>query len=186
MYETTMTMVGRLATAVTRVDFKDGGLKATFRLASTERRFDRGSQQWVDGSRLFLTVVCWRALAEHVLATLTVGDPVIVQGRLREREYEKDGRVHSVIEIDAATVGPDLGRCSATVARRAAQPAAVAPRPDGGPAALPDDTAHARPADIAPAETGDWEARPLVPEYVDPDAGVAPEVPRRDEAAVRV
>lgn len=186
MYETTMTMVGRLATAVTRVDFKDGGVKATFRLASTERRFDRGSQQWVDGSRLFLTVVCWRALAEHVLATLTVGDPVIVQGKLHEREYERDGRVHSVIEIDAATVGPDLARCSAVVARRSAQPAAVAPRPGGEAGALRDDTAPSRPADVAPREPGEWDARPLVPEYVDADGGTASEAPRRDEAAVRV
>src|ERR1700759_2253931 len=96
-----MTMTGRLATAVTRVDFKDGGLKASFRVGDTERRFDRGSQQWVDGARLFLTVVCWRGLAEHVAASLSVGDPVILQGRLREREYEKDGRVHSVLEIEA-------------------------------------------------------------------------------------
>jgi single-strand DNA-binding protein len=186
MYETTMTMVGRLATAVTRVDFKDGGVKATFRLASTERRFDRGSQQWVDGSRLFLTVVCWRALAEHVLATLTVGDPVIVQGKLREREYEKDGRVHSVIEIDAATVGPDLARCSAAVARRSAQPAAVAPGPDGEAGTSPDGAVQARPADVAPGEPSEWDARPLVPEYVDADGGAASEAPRRDEAAVRV
>ena len=186
MYETTMTMVGRLATAVTRRDFKDGGVKATFRLASTERRFDRGSQQWVDGSRLFLTVVCWRALAEHVIATLTVGDPVIVQGKLREREYEKDGRVHSVIEIDAATVGPDLARCSAAVARRNAQLAAVAPRPDGEAGPSPDDTGPARPADVAPGEPGEWDARPLVPEYVDADGATASAAPRRDEAAVQV
>jgi single-strand DNA-binding protein len=186
MYETTMTMVGRLATAVTRVDFKDGGVKATFRLASTERRFDRGSQQWVDGSRLFLTVVCWRALAEHVLAALGVGDPVIVQGKLREREYEKDGRVHSVIEIDAATVGPDLARCSAAVARRSGQPAAVAPRPDGEAGTSSDDAVQARPADAVPREPGEWDARPLVPEYVDADRGAATEAPQRDEAAVRV
>jgi single-strand DNA-binding protein len=120
MYETTVTMVGRLATAVTQVTFDDGGVKASFRLASTERRFDRGLQQWVDGARLFLTVVCWRALAERVVDTLRTGDPVIVRGRLRSREYEKDGQAHSVIEIEAASIGPDLARCSAVVARRAA------------------------------------------------------------------
>ena len=44
MYETTVTLLGRLATTVTQVTFNDGGLKASFRLASTERRFDRDQQ----------------------------------------------------------------------------------------------------------------------------------------------
>ncbi|HEY0816818.1 MAG TPA: single-stranded DNA-binding protein [Pseudonocardia sp.] len=189
MYETTMTMIGRLATAVSGVNFNDGGLRATFRLASTERRFDRGLQQWVDGSRLFLTVVCWRGLAEHVLATLGVGDPVIVQGRLRTREYEKDGRVHSVVEIEAASVGPDLARCTATVARKGAQPAMAAPRSE-------DRSGEAHDDQIAPPqngsahgnidEPGQWDARPLVPEQLTQDGHAAAEVSRHDEAAVGV
>ena len=50
MYETTVTVLGRVATTVTQVTFNDGGLKASFRLASTERRFDRDQQTWVDGA----------------------------------------------------------------------------------------------------------------------------------------
>ncbi len=185
MYETTMTMIGRLATAVTGVNFNDGGLKATFRLASTERRFDRGLQQWVDGSRLFLTVVCWRGLAEHVLASLGVGDPVIVQGKLRSREYEKDGRVHSVIEIEAASVGPDLARCSATLSRRSGQPASVEQRPDE-PLDVPADDHVAQPADGTSDEAGQWNSGPLVPELAGQDGRVVSEGSRRDEAAVGV
>jgi single-strand DNA-binding protein len=180
MYETMMTMTGRLATAVTRVDFKDGGVKATFRLANTERRFDRGSQQWVDGARLFLTVVCWRSLAEHVAAALSVGDPVIIQGRLREREYEKDGRVHSVLEIEATSIGPDLARCSATVARRTTQSAAAAPRFEE---AL--DPQATRPAGGSAEEQGQWDTGPLVPEYVDQEGRAAADR-GRVEAAVGV
>jgi len=118
MYETTVTLLGRLATTVTQVTFNDGGLKASFRLASTERRFDRGQQTWVDGAQLFLSVVCWRSLADRVVATLRVGDPVIVSGRLRSREYEKDGQVHRVLEVEATSIGPDLARCAAAVLRR--------------------------------------------------------------------
>jgi single-strand DNA-binding protein len=180
MYETMMTMTGRLATTVTRVEFKDGGIKATFRLANTERRFDRGSQQWVDGARLFLTVVCWRSLAEHVATALSVGDPVIIQGRLREREYEKDGRVHSVLEIEATSIGPDLARCTATVARRSTQSSAPAPRVDE-----PSNPQPTRPAGDSAEEQGQWDSGPLVPEYVDQNAQAAPEH-RRDEAAVGV
>ncbi len=122
MYETTLTVLGRVATTVTQVTFNDGGLKASFRLASRERRFDRDQQTWVDGAQLFLGVVCWRNLADRVVATLRVGDPVIVRGKLRTREYEKDGQVHSVMEVEATSIGPDLARCSASVLRRDAEP----------------------------------------------------------------
>jgi single-strand DNA-binding protein len=127
MYETTVTLLGRLATMVTQVTFNDGGLKASFRLASTERRFDRAQQVWVDGPQLFLGVVCWRSLADRAVATLRVGDPVIVRGKLRAREYEKDGQVHRIVEVEATSIGPDLARCSATVLRREGEPAG-----DGG------------------------------------------------------
>jgi len=129
MYETTVTLLGRLATTVTPVTFNDGGLKASFRLASTERRFDRDHQTWVDGPQLFLSVVCWRSLADRVVATLRVGDPVIVRGKLRSREYEKDGQVHRVVEVEATSIGPDLGRCSAMVLRRDTE---LAGETDGG------------------------------------------------------
>jgi single-strand DNA-binding protein len=124
MYETAVTLLGRLATTVTSVTFNDGGLKASFRLASTERRFDRAQQAWIDGPQLFLSVVCWRSLADRVVATLRVGDPVIVRGKLRAREYEKDGQVHRIVEVEATSVGPDLARCSAAVLRREGDPAA--------------------------------------------------------------
>jgi single-strand DNA-binding protein len=123
MYETTLTVLGRVATTVTQVTFNDGGLKASFRLASRERRFDRDQQTWVDGAQLFLGVVCWRNLADRVVATLRVGDPVIVRGKLRTREYEKDGQVHTVMEVEATSIGPDLARCSASVLRRDAEAA---------------------------------------------------------------
>jgi single-strand DNA-binding protein len=129
MYETTLTVVGRVATTVTQVTFNDGGLKASFRLASRERRFDRDQQTWVDGAQLFLGVVCWRNLADRVIAALRVGDPVIVRGKLRTREYEKDGQSHTVMEVEATSVGPDLARCSASVLRRDAEAAG-----DGDPA----------------------------------------------------
>ena len=118
MYETTVTLLGRLATTVTQVTFNDGGLKASFRLASTERRYDRARQTWVDGPQLFLSVVCWRSLADRVVATLRVGDPVIVRGKLRPREYEREGQVHRIVEVEATSIGPDLARCSAAVVRQ--------------------------------------------------------------------
>ncbi len=119
MYGTTMTMVGRLVDWPARWDVTSGP-KATFRLAKSERRYDRTEEKWVDGQTLYLGVTCWRVLAERVLATLSKGDPVVVTGRLHTREWEKDGRRQSVTELEATAVGPDLAYCSAAVIRKPA------------------------------------------------------------------
>ncbi len=71
------------------------------------------------------------------------------------REYEKDGRVHSVIEIEAASVGPDLARCTATLTRRSAQPSSAPPSTDEALHEPVDDQA-ARPANGATAEPGEF------------------------------
>ena len=70
MYETNVTVVGRLATDVDWSRFGDGPVVANFRVASTERRYDRATGGWVDGEKLFLDVRCWRRLAENAAASL--------------------------------------------------------------------------------------------------------------------
>jgi single-strand DNA-binding protein len=68
---------------------------------------------------VYLNVSAWRNLGEHVAASLAKGQPVIVVGRLRQREFDdKDGQHHTVVEVDADTVGHDLARGRATFVRR--------------------------------------------------------------------
>jgi single-strand DNA-binding protein len=95
-----------------------------FRVASNERRFDKTSESWVDGESLYLSVNCWRRLAENA-ASLVKGDPVIVSGKLRTREWTTEqGERRSAVELEANAVGPDLARCAATVRKqRREQPA---------------------------------------------------------------
>lgn len=92
----------------------------TFRIASTERRFDKESNRWVDGHTSFLTVCCWRTLGEHVFASVHRGDPVNVQGRLKVRDWVKDDRRGTVVEVEATNVGHDLSRGTTVFQRRAA------------------------------------------------------------------
>lgn len=117
MYETTTTIVGTLITAPNRRRLPDGTDVLSFRVASNERRYDRATDEWNDGDTLYVTVTCWRKLAANVHASFVTGDPVIVLGRLFTREYEKDGRRHSVTELEATAVGPDLARSTASVTR---------------------------------------------------------------------
>jgi single-strand DNA-binding protein len=120
----------------------NGTSTAKLRVAYTERRFNRESGEWADGPTSFVTVLCWRTLADNVAVCLRKGEPVLVRGRLRVREYQdREGAPRTVTEVDASSIGHDLSRGVAhfsrtrrapgeTVAENAeAQPGA--PSPDG-------------------------------------------------------
>jgi len=117
MFETHLTVVGKLITGVDQRRFADGSVVANFRVVSTERRFDQDARSWTDGEKLFLDVACWRRLAENTFASLVKGDVVVVTGRLYTREYEHEGRRRSTMTLEARSVGPDLSRCAAALAR---------------------------------------------------------------------
>ncbi|MGI5220960.1 single-stranded DNA-binding protein [Nocardia sp. CA-290969] len=119
MYETIATIVGTVVTDPVKRDLPSGEQMLSFRLASTARRLDRESGEWVDNGVLFLTVSCWRRLVAGVDASIHRGDPVIVQGQLRSNEYRsRDGIDRRDLEMRANIVGPDLTRCTAQVVRR--------------------------------------------------------------------
>lgn len=115
MDDNTVTIVGNL-TADPMLKFTaSGAAVSSFRLAQTPRYFDKASGQWRDGDSLFVTVTCWRGLAENVASSMRRGDRVLVKGRLRQREFEAvPGEHKSVIEIEADLVGPELARAIAT------------------------------------------------------------------------
>jgi single-strand DNA-binding protein len=117
--ETMVTVTGNVAGDVIarRVGANLEHMLVTFRVASSERRWDKASESWVDGDRFTASVNCWRRLADGARC-LTKGDPVIVTGRLSVREYEAEGVRRYMTEISAVAVGPDLARCTADVHRR--------------------------------------------------------------------
>ena len=61
--ETLVTVVGYVISPISQRQTGAGEPGATFRVASTERRYDKETQQWVDGDQLFVSVSCWRKLA---------------------------------------------------------------------------------------------------------------------------
>jgi single-strand DNA-binding protein len=124
--ETYVTLVGNIASEVRATTSREGTAIASFRLASTTRRFERG-RGWGDVDTLFVTVVCWRQLAENVAASCAKGDPVVVTGRLRVRQWTADdGRTGTAVELEAQTAGHDLARGTTVVTRT---PPRVADRP---------------------------------------------------------
>jgi single-strand DNA-binding protein len=108
--ETVLTVTGNVAQDPKLRVTSTGVRVVSFRLASTERRFDKALRGWRDGDTIFYTVTCWRNVGENALDSLQKGDPVVVHGRLRENRYEKEGQHHSVLEIQAYSFGHDISR----------------------------------------------------------------------------
>jgi single-strand DNA-binding protein len=72
---------------------------------------DRVTGEWVDADTSFLSVACYRKLAENAATCLRKGDPVVVRGRVSVRNYEdKNGLQRTSVEVDATSVGHDLSR----------------------------------------------------------------------------
>lgn len=117
MNETMMTVRGNVVDRPNLRRTKSGHTVANFRVASTQRRFDREQGSWVDGDTLFVSVTAWRALGENAAHSLEKGQPVVVYGRYYQRDYTKDEVVRTAYELDAVTVGHDLSRGTADFSR---------------------------------------------------------------------
>ena len=108
---TMITVVGNVATEPELRLTNTGKRVVSFRLAATERRYDKALQGWRDGDTVFWTVTCWRNTGDNVLDSVHKGEPLMVHGRLRIRGYEtKDGGRGSAHEIEAQALGHDLAR----------------------------------------------------------------------------
>ena len=116
--DTVITIIGN-TTAPAELRFTPSGAAvANFTVASTPRTFDKNSNEWKDGTTLFMRCSAWRELAENVAETLAQqGTRVIVSGRLTQREYEKDGQKRTVIELEVDEIGPSLKYATAKVTR---------------------------------------------------------------------
>lgn len=106
--EPIITVVGNLAREIELRFTPAGAAVANFTVASTPRTLDKASNEWKDGEALFLRCTLWRQPAENAANSFSKGDRVIVQGRLKQRKYEKDGVEHTVIEMDADELGASV------------------------------------------------------------------------------
>ncbi|MFC9058947.1 single-stranded DNA-binding protein [Streptomyces sp. NPDC057074] len=133
MNETMVCVVGNVAT---RPVYREtvSGPSARFRIAVTARYWDREKSAWTDGHTNFFTVWANRQLAANASASLAVGDPVVVQGRLKVRTDVREGQNWTSADIDAVAIGHDLARGTAAFRRtgkaEAPEVSASPPRPE--------------------------------------------------------
>jgi single-strand DNA-binding protein len=142
MNETTITLQGWLGSDVTIRHAGDVPV-ASFRIASTPRRYSRRTGSWEDAPTQWYSVSAWRGLADNCATSLRRGDPVVVHGRLNASVWTNANGVEvTTFEVDATMIGHDLSRGTSQFTRTpkpapSQQPADVGPV--GEPAAEPVD-----------------------------------------------
>ncbi|WP_209561233.1 single-stranded DNA-binding protein [Frigoribacterium sp. PvP032] len=157
----TITLTGIIATDP-RVVTTEAGLDiASFRLASTHRRFDRVKDEWVDGDTNWYTVTAFRALGANAGQSLHKGERVVVLGRLRVRAWEAGDKSGTTVEVDADAIGHDLRWGRSAFVRSTSTAAAPSAGPDAAAGGAAGDAATApgvgTPASSPAAPTG-WAA----------------------------
>ncbi len=79
----------------------ESGVKVVrLRLATTERMFNRQTNETTEHTE-WHTVTLWRGLADVADKYVRKGSQIYVEGRIRSREWEKDGQRHFGFEIVA-------------------------------------------------------------------------------------
>lgn len=107
--EDMITLTGLVATTPRHLTTSMGVAITSFRLASSNRTFDRQLGRWVERDTNWYTVSSFRALAENAAESIQKGDRVVVVGQLRLRDWENTDRSGTTVEVEASVLGHDLG-----------------------------------------------------------------------------
>jgi single-strand DNA-binding protein len=103
-----ITLTGIVGTEPRALTTQEGLAITSFRLASTQRRFDRAQDKWVDGETNWYTITTFRQLATNAAVSVKKGERILVTGRLRIRNWEAGGKIGINIDIEADSLGHDL------------------------------------------------------------------------------
>ena len=101
-------VTGLVATTPRHLVTQDGLPITSFRLASSQRRFDRSQNKWIEGETNWYTVSAFRQLAINESTSVSKGDRVIVVGKLHVRDWDNGERAGTSVEVEAEAVGHDL------------------------------------------------------------------------------
>jgi single-strand DNA-binding protein len=115
----TITLTGLVGSEPRVVTTAEGLAITSFRLASSQRRFDRGQDKWVDGDTNWYTVTTFRQLAANSAVSVKKGDRVVVSGRLKIREWSAGEKKGTNVDVEAEALGHDLSWGTAAFSRNA-------------------------------------------------------------------
>ena len=104
------TVIGNAVTDVSLRVTSTGTSVASFRIASNSRRFDKSTSSWIDQEPSYLSITAWSQLAENVALSVHKGQPLVVTGKLKVRQWQDADKSGTNVEIDATAIGHDLNR----------------------------------------------------------------------------
>ncbi|WP_050668989.1 single-stranded DNA-binding protein [Luteipulveratus halotolerans] len=173
MFKTQVTITGNLVGEPEMRATKTGEPLASMRVAVNARRKDPESGAWVNYATSFYNVSAFNRMAINALNCLHKGEPVLVIGELKVREYTgQHGETQRSVDITAEHIGHDLSQgrsqfrkqSQPTLDRFADDPGVPAgaghPPYDGGPLQPIDDEQLAG-AQPPPADLDYVEVEPL-------------------------
>lgn len=144
-----ITLAGIVGTEPRALTTAEGLAITSFRLASTQRRFDKSQEKWVDGETNWYSITTFRQLAANAAVSVKKGERILVTGRLRLRDWENNGKNGTNVDIEAEALGHDLSWGTAAFSRGAGSTPADA----AATAATEASASHEATAD--PSPTGD-------------------------------
>ncbi|WP_166984572.1 single-stranded DNA-binding protein [Canibacter zhoujuaniae] len=104
-----VTVVGTVANIPRVFKFANGSSKTSFRIAESERRWNRATAKWVETETNWYTVNVPGNFGINVSESISKGNRIIVTGKLRTRQWETEqGQRGISVEIDADGFGLDL------------------------------------------------------------------------------
>ncbi|WP_182900140.1 single-stranded DNA-binding protein [Microbispora sp. H10830] len=103
-----VTLSGNVTDDPRQYRFRDGSRVTSMRMAVNRRVLDQQTNTWQTRDTTYYTVRCYRGLADNVQQSIRKGHPVVVYGKLRIKQFERDGEQRFWAEIEAGSVGHDL------------------------------------------------------------------------------
>ena len=99
---------GRIGTDIESRKMPDGTQKAKFRLITSDRK-KNSLGEWEDANTSGWTVVAWDRLAERAIQHLSKGDPITVQGQIKEVSWmDQEGNKKRSTETRASEISINL------------------------------------------------------------------------------
>jgi single-strand DNA-binding protein len=113
-----ITIIGNVGNDPQKTSTKSGDSVIRFDVATNHRYFDKNTGTWVLKDTNWYSVSAFRQLAENASASISRGDPVIVIGRLIQRDWEANGKSGTNVDIEADTIALDLRRGTGSIQRK--------------------------------------------------------------------
>jgi single-strand DNA-binding protein len=169
-----ITLTGLVATEPKHILTSEGLAITNFRLASTQRKFDKANGKWVDGDTNWYTITAFRQLALNVSASVKRGERVIVSGRLKVRSWDNGERSGMNVDVEVDAVGHDLSWGTSAYSRNMSVSSAADADAGADPGTAGASTESAEQATARPVEQWATSAPPTQDALTGEDSTSAP------------